>query len=231
MKINLEIEFILNDDVKITKKHIQLLKQIKSDKSITKAANSLKISYKNAWDSLDEINKASKEPIFLNVSKKTGSRLSNFGEEIIKKYDEFCEFKKKINDDFSYKISAQNRIKVKIIEISQNKNHIDVLCAKNNSKIKVNISNNALKNLDLKIFDEVYLIFKINFIELESFGENSYVATIKDINFIDDFAYFTLDYENETLKATTKISKLSKTYNINDKIQIRIPSSKIIISL
>ncbi len=231
MKINLEIEFILNENVKITKKHIQLLKQIQMDKSITKAAKSLKISYKNAWDCLDEINKASSEPLFLNTSKKTGSRLSKFGEEIINKYNEFCNFKQKINDDFSLKLSAQNKIKVKIIEIAKNNNHIDVLCQKNDSKIKVNISNSALQNLNLKIFDEVLLIFKINFIELENDGENSFFATIKDIKYENDFVYFTLEYENEILKAISKKEKLSKEYNINEKIKIRIPASKIIISL
>lgn len=231
MKINLEIEFIINENVKITKKHINLLKQIQIDKSISQAAKNLKMSYKNAWDSLDEINKASDEPLFLSTSRKEGTKLSKYSENILQKYDEFCEFKKKINSDFSHKISAQNKIKAKIIQISQENNCVKIVCDKNNNLINVNISKNALKELDLKLFDDIYLLLKINFIELEEDGENSYQAKIIDIKNQDDFIYFDLDFDNTTLKAVTKKSKLQKTYKTNDFITFKIPSQKIIISL
>lgn len=231
MKINLEIEFILNENVKITKKHIMLLKQIKIDKSISKAAKNIGISYKNAWDSLDEINKASKISIFSNNSRKEGTKLSEFAEELLSKYDEFCIFKNKINDDFRLKISAQNRIKAKIKEIKNYKNFINLVCEIEQDLINVNISINALKDLDLKVFDEVYLIFKINFIELEQSGENGFYATIKEINEVDDFIYFTLEFNKQILKAVANRNKLNKKYLINDKILFQIPAKKIIVSL
>lgn len=231
MRINLEIEFILNENTKITKKHIQILKQIKLDKSISKAAKNLNISYKNAWDSLDEINKASEFDLFINTSRKEGTKLSEFGENILKKYDEFCKFKNKINDDFSLKLSAQNQIKAIINAIEIEKDYVVLSCKCNDDLIKVNISINALNNLGLKIFDEVFLIFKINFIELENNGLNSFYAIIKNIDNKDDFIYFTLEYNEQELKAFAKKDELSKTYKVNDKILFQIPAKKIIISL
>lgn len=231
MKINLEIEFILNENIKITKKHIMLLKQIEIDKSISKAAKNIGISYKNAWDSLDEINKASKMPLFLNNSRKQGSVLSEFAKEILNKYDEFCIFKNKLNDDFNLKTSAQNKLKAQIKEIKNNKNYINLVCQIEQDLINVNISINALKDLDLKVFDEIYLIFKINFIELEQDGENGFYAIIKEINEVDDFVYFTLEFNKQYLKALAHKKKLNKTYFVNNKILFQIPAKKIIVSL
>lgn len=231
MKINLEIEFILNDNVKITKKHILLLQQIKTDKSISKAAKNLNISYKNAWDSLDEISKASEYNLFSNTSRKEGSKLSAFSEDILKKYEEFCKFKAKLNDDFTYKLSAQNKIKAKIVEIKNEKNYINLTCKCGDDLIKANISVAALTELNLKLFDEVILITKINFIELENNKENSFNAIIQNIDIKDELIYFTLNFNNQIIKAIGKKNKLCKNYSINDVIQFQIPAKKIIISL
>lgn len=231
MKINLEIEFEIGNRAKITKKHILLLKQIQQGNSISKAAENLNISYKNAWDSLDEINKACDNKIFLLSSKKSGKKLSNFALEIIKKYDEFCDFKNKINNDFRYKISAQNTLKVQIKEIKNNISNISVKTLINNDLIESTISQNALKELDLKIGDFVYLIFKINFIELEKSGANSFSAKIINIKEDNNMIYFILDFHSQTLHAYKEKSQMKKIYKINDEIDFVIPKDKIIISL
>ncbi len=231
MKIDLKIEFILNNDVKITQKHIKLLQQIAIDKSISKAAKNLDMSYKNAWDSLNEINKNSDEELFLSNSRKEGTKLSNFAKEILKKYDEFNIFKSKINSDFSYKISAQNKIKAKIVEISSRNNFINLVCSKNNELININISKDALNELDLKINDEICLIFKINFVEIESDGENSFLGKIIKLQENEKYLYIDLDFQNETIKAVIDKNKLQKTYKIDDFIRFKIPAKKIIVSL
>lgn len=231
MKINLEIEFELGNRTKITKKHILLLKQIQLGNSISKAAEILNISYKNAWDSLDEINKASDCKIFLSSSKKSGKKLSNFAIEILQKYDEFCDFKNKINNDFRYKISAQNTLKAQIKEIKNNISNISIKSLIDNDLIETIISQNALKELDLKIGDFVYLIFKINFIELEKSEDNSFKAKVIDIKENNNIVYFTLDFNSQTLHAYKNKAELKKTYQINDEIIFTIAKDKIIISL
>ncbi|WP_141090881.1 winged helix-turn-helix domain-containing protein, partial [Campylobacter concisus] len=55
MKADINLELFLGEDTQVLAKHIALLKAIKETKSITKAAEVVGISYKNAWDCLDTI--------------------------------------------------------------------------------------------------------------------------------------------------------------------------------
>ncbi|MBZ7995398.1 LysR family transcriptional regulator [Campylobacter canadensis] len=231
MKINLELEFILNNDVKINAKHIKLLKQILLDKSILKAAKNLNISYKNAWDSLNLINQNSIMPLFNNQSKKEGAKLSLFALKLIEKYDEFTEYKSKLNDDFRPLLSARNVIKAKIININLSKLCAKVTCELNGVKINVLISNSAVYDLQLKVNDYVFLIFKINFIELEEEGENSFKAKIVDMKIIDGYYHLDLAFADNILQASVKVEKLKRKYKIGDEILSKIKADKIILSL
>ena len=51
MKADVNLEFFLDAGTHVLGKHIALLKAVKQTKSITKAADVVGISYKNAWDS------------------------------------------------------------------------------------------------------------------------------------------------------------------------------------
>ena len=66
---------------------IELLERIKQTGSIAKAAKEMKMSYKAAWDSIDMINKASKEPLVVAMSGGKGgggTQITPNGEEAIR---------------------------------------------------------------------------------------------------------------------------------------------------
>ena len=67
MKADINLELFLGEDTQVLAKHIALLKAIKETKSITKAAEVVGISYKNAWDCLDTINNKSSKPLIIRA--------------------------------------------------------------------------------------------------------------------------------------------------------------------
>ncbi|MBN4070195.1 LysR family transcriptional regulator [Olleya sp. AH-315-F22] len=65
---------------------ISLLKAIEKTGSLSKAAKSLKMSYKKAWHLIDTVNKAAKKPVIvLSVGGKGGggSQLTSYGKSLI----------------------------------------------------------------------------------------------------------------------------------------------------
>ena len=81
MKADINLELFLGEDTQVLAKHIALLKAIKETKSITKAAEVVGISYKNAWDCLDTINNKSSKPLIIRADgnkKNSGSELSPY---------------------------------------------------------------------------------------------------------------------------------------------------------
>lgn len=167
MKIDFEPIIELENGQKITAKHIELLKAIQKTSSITLSAKELNISYKNAWDSLKNIDKS-----LIESKKNKGTILSQKGLELVKKYenlnkikDEFI--KKIININYEYianvfvKLSARNKFKVKITQIKENIFNCDIIATlPSNEILQANITKTSLKELDLKLGDEVYFVFK-----------------------------------------------------------------------
>lgn len=65
---------------------IQLLKAIEATGSLSKAAKSLKLSYKKAWHLLDSVNKSAKKPVTMNkIGGKGGggTELTPYGKSLI----------------------------------------------------------------------------------------------------------------------------------------------------
>ena len=70
---------------------VQLLKAIHTNGSLSKAAKSLNISYKKAWQLLDSVNKSAKKPVTINsVGGKGGggAQLTAYGKALVKAFDE-----------------------------------------------------------------------------------------------------------------------------------------------
>ena len=63
---------------------IELLQRIRETGSISKAARSMKMSYKAAWDAVDSMNAAWQSPLV--ESGPAGSHLTNEAERLIKAY-------------------------------------------------------------------------------------------------------------------------------------------------
>lgn len=69
---------------------IELLRQIETTGSISKAARSMKMSYKAAWDAVDAMNNAMGTPVVESAtggSRGGGSQLTEFGQRLIAEFE------------------------------------------------------------------------------------------------------------------------------------------------
>ncbi|MDW5287667.1 winged helix-turn-helix domain-containing protein [Formosa sp. PL04] len=76
---------------------IELLKKVDSEHSITAAAKALKMSYKKAWNLLNDMELLSEEPLLIkNIGGKSGgsSTLTPYGKQLIEAFEQLndkCE--------------------------------------------------------------------------------------------------------------------------------------------
>lgn len=86
---NLSLRIDLGDDARIGPGKIALLEQISSCGSISAAGRAMEMSYKRAWDLVDEINRVCGRD---TVARQTGGKngggaaLTPFGEELVARY-------------------------------------------------------------------------------------------------------------------------------------------------
>ena len=89
-KVKSRIWIEANGNVLLGEGRIKLLKAIDANGSLSKAAKSMNMSYKKAWNLVDSINKSAKEPV---VSKTTGGKggggavLTNHGKKLIEVFE------------------------------------------------------------------------------------------------------------------------------------------------
>ncbi len=72
------------------KGRLELLRQIESTGSISKAAKAMKMSYKSAWDAVDAMNNAMGAPLVESASggsRGGGSQLTEAGRRLIREYE------------------------------------------------------------------------------------------------------------------------------------------------
>ncbi|MBN4047131.1 LysR family transcriptional regulator [bacterium AH-315-P13] len=85
-KIKSRIWIETNNNVLLGEGRISLLKAIEETGSLSKAAKTLKMSYKKAWHLIDTVNKAAKKPVIvLSVGGKGGggAQLTPYGKSLI----------------------------------------------------------------------------------------------------------------------------------------------------
>lgn len=90
-KIKSRIWIESNNNVLLGEGRVHLLKAIQETGSLSKAAKSLKISYKKAWQLIDSVNKSAKEPVTINsIGGKGGggAELTSYGKSLINVFDE-----------------------------------------------------------------------------------------------------------------------------------------------
>ncbi|MGQ9759624.1 MAG: TOBE domain-containing protein [Candidatus Methanomethylicaceae archaeon] len=149
----------------------KILRAIKEEKSISKAAKKLGMSYRYVWNYLLRIKKAVGEPVVETFKGGRhgggGAVLTQLGEHLIKEYGRVEKYVGEILGDDEYweavglKISARNRLKgvVKSIErgdvVTKIKLKIDVP-----TTITALISTEAVEDLDIKIDDKVEAVIK-----------------------------------------------------------------------
>lgn len=90
-KIKSRIWIESDNNVLLGEGRVHLLKAIQDTGSLSKAAKSLKISYKKAWQLLDSVNKSAKKPVTINsIGGKGGggAELTEYGKSLIEAFDE-----------------------------------------------------------------------------------------------------------------------------------------------
>lgn len=90
-KIKSRIWIEADNNVLLGEGRVHLLKAIEETGSLSKAAKSLSISYKKAWQLLDSVNKSAKTPVTINsIGGKGGggAELTEYGKSLIVAFDE-----------------------------------------------------------------------------------------------------------------------------------------------
>lgn len=169
MKIEANLKLTLENGVIVDEKFISLLKSIKKTSSLTKSAKELGISYKNLWDS---VNKIKNKENYIISKKNGGTSITKTADELINEFYKIQNLQNKflskiININLEYmpnfylKLSARNQIKVKISKIIEGVLHCDVFGSLDSGQeLQASITKSSQKELDLKVADEVYFIFK-----------------------------------------------------------------------
>ncbi|MGM0520178.1 MAG: TOBE domain-containing protein [Campylobacterota bacterium] len=253
---NLTLE--LSNQPFLLEKRIELLKAIKNQGSISKAAKSIPMSYKAAWDAISDINNLSSSPI---VSKETGGKggggtsLTPYGQKLLKTYEvlkseqkRFLQNLESITDfdtgtlktieRFAMQISARNQISGVVKKIVKNDINANiVISTKSKQEIFANISYDAVKSLDIKENDSVIGIFKSNNVLLATSDEiaisarNKIKGKIVSIKKDNTNSEVTIDINNsETITSIITTGAVKKLgLEIKKEVFAFIKSSDIII--
>ncbi len=89
-KIKSRIWIEADDNVLLGEGRVKLLKAIDKTGSLSKAAKSLKISYKKAWTLVDAVNKSAKKPVTessIGGKGGGGATLTVYGKELIEAFE------------------------------------------------------------------------------------------------------------------------------------------------
>ncbi len=183
------------------KGRIELLKNIDKYGSLSKAAKEMKMSYKAAWDALNEMKKLSSVNLIISNSGGSGgggSKLTARAKEYIKIYELLFQTQQKFLKTIeshtensadlqtflrrsSLRTSARNQIfgKVTSIQIGSISSTLDILIDEN-LHINSTITNKSIKELDIKKGKDIYVLIKAPWINIlqENTQKNQIQCTI-----------------------------------------------------
>lgn len=164
-------------------RRINLLKQIEQTGSISQGAKNANISYKSAWDAINEMNQLSEQTL---VERATGGKggggaiITRYGQRLIQLYDLLGQIQQKafdvLSDDdalplnsllaaisrFSLQTSARNQWfgTITALDHQQVQQYVDVLLADGTTSLKVAITAQSAQRLDLTQGKEVLVLLK-----------------------------------------------------------------------
>ncbi|CAM3164165.1 transcriptional repressor for molybdate uptake [Xenorhabdus nematophila ATCC 19061] len=169
-------------------RRIELLKQIKITGSISQGAKQAGISYKSAWDAINEMNQLADEIL---VKRTTGGKggggalLTHYGERLLQLYELLAEIQQKAFDvlkedslpldsllaaisRFSLQTSARNQFFGTIIERDHEniRQHVRVLLADGKTSICAALTEQSANRLNLVHGKEVLVLIKAPWIML-----------------------------------------------------------------
>ncbi|PWE44426.1 TOBE domain-containing protein [Pseudomonas prosekii] len=163
---------------------IALLQHIAEQGSITRAAKSAGLSYKAAWDAIDELNNLAQKPLVeRSVGGKGGggARLTSEGERVLRLYQKLQVLQAQVleaAEDASdldllgrlmLRTSARNQLHgtVMAIEAQGRNDHIQLRLAEDLS-IDAQITHDSTLRLELQIGTEVVALIKAGWLELSA---------------------------------------------------------------
>ncbi len=149
----------------------EILQGINTEKSLTKAAEKVGMSYRYVWNYIQKIEKAVGEPIVDTYKGgKTGgggAKLTDFGKKLLEEYKHLEGYLSQVlaQTDVSevkkLKISARNTLKGKVVSVEKG-----IITGKVKVEIAVPatitsvITKESVEDLDIKVGDEVTVIIK-----------------------------------------------------------------------
>ncbi|MCG8706923.1 molybdenum-dependent transcriptional regulator [Brenneria sp. 4F2] len=169
-------------------RRIELLKQIRHTGSISQGAKLANISYKSAWDAINEMNQLAEQTL---VERMTGGKggggaqLTRYGERLIQLYDLLAQIQQKafdvLQDDslpldsllaaiarFSLQTSARNQFFGTVLARGnqQVQQHLDILLADGKTSMSALITQQSAERLHLAPGKEVLALIKAPWVNL-----------------------------------------------------------------
>jgi len=187
---------------------IALLQHIAEQGSITRAAKSAGLSYKAAWDAIDELNNLAQKPLVeRSVGGKGGggARLSAEGERVLRLYQKLQVLQAQVleaAEDASdlellgrlmLRTSARNQLHGKVMAIeAQGRNDRITLALAEGLRIDAQITHDSTLRLELEPNTEVVALIKAGWLEIlaenesATAGNNCLSGTLEEILDADD---------------------------------------------
>ncbi|HCM62548.1 MAG TPA: molybdenum-dependent transcriptional regulator [Morganella sp. (in: Bacteria)] len=176
-------------------RRISLLKQVRATGSISQGAKLAGISYKSAWDAINEMNQLSEETI---VDRATGGKggggatLTRYGERLLQLYDLLAQIQQKAFDvlkednlpldsllaaisRFSLQTSARNQFFGTIVSRNHShvQQHVNVLLADKKTELAVALTEQSANRLGLSVGKEVLTLIKAPWVKISKSGDIS----------------------------------------------------------
>lgn len=237
----------------LLEKRIVLLRAIEEHGSISKAAKSVPMSYKSAWEAVDMMNALSPEPI---VYRETGGKdgggttITPYGEKLLENYallkEEHTRFMKRLSaltdvkngtfktiERLAIQLSARNQIQVEVISIESCGLSAKIgLKFKNEQLLYAVITQEAVENLNLEIGEKVTAIFKssavIAKISNNSYKDNPLRGNITSIEQDDENVKIVVDI-GEDDKIVSVMPRGTLEINVGKDIMFVIQSNDVMI--
>lgn len=234
-------------------RRIALLNAIHQTGSLSQAAKTIGISYKTAWDAVDEINKLADKPFVVTLTGGKGgggAQLSEYALRFIKlyelltkmQYDAFTILKDEtipLNDvlkvaaKLSIQSSARNQLYGVITDINIAAGKIAVLLQDQQTMMDAYITRSSIERLHLSLGKKVILLIKAPQIELVSRDNcNHYLTHVDSLVFDENVAELSLSLPSGTIfYASKSIEELTQlSIEQGSPLDIYIPAESIIVA-
>ncbi|MGH8385077.1 MAG: TOBE domain-containing protein [Pseudomonas sp.] len=187
---------------------IALLQHIAEQGSITRAAKSAGLSYKAAWDAIDELNNLAQKPLVERVvggKGGGGAKLSSEGERVLRLYQKLQALQAQVLEAaeeasdldllgrLMLRTSARNQLHGKVVAIeSQGRNDIVRLEMAEDLIVNAQITHDSTERLELQIGTDVVALIKAGWLEVLGAEDN----TTSGYNFLNGIIEDILEAED-----------------------------------